>query len=444
MKHKTAIIGLAAAALVATACSSQSSGSTTSSSSADASPTTTASEAAGSSSTAPASPSASGSAGSASSAPAGDWAAGQTIKIGIIQPMTGPFAVLGTVVKNSMQVEVDKINSENRLGGAKLELVVRDMQLDPAKAVQYSNELAHDDDVKLVVGPSISAFYDAAKKTFEDTQMLNCQPAVASEDWASLNYGFQAQDRIENVVKGLLGYMKTQGITKMGMVEINDDGGRGYHDAFVKYGPDYGVQVVGWEQSRQDDQSHLAYVQKLMGEGAEAIWASNAGTGALTFAAAQQAGFTGNLITGNGLSSLPNIEATGPMLDHAVFVAGGFYWAVPDKASWPAGYQSWAQAAEASAGTDTGTKTGVTILRAIPQPADCVAAFAVAAETAQSFDRDKLARAFQQVTIPESESPSGCAIEPGAAHSLYTDSCTRVYAWRHNSTGWYTEDVTPN
>lgn len=381
------------------------------------------------------------------SSPAGDssqgWAGNQPVKIGIIQPMTGNFAVLGTVVKNSMQVEVDKINKAGGVGGAKLQLVVRDMQLDPAKAVQYSNELARDASVKLIVGPSISAFYDAAKKTFEDTQMLNCQPAVASEDWASLKYGFQAQDRIDNVVKGLLGYMQSQHVTKMGMVEINDDGGRGYHDAFAKFAPQFGVQLVGWEQSRQDDQSHLAYVQKLMSEGAQAIWASNAGTGALTFAAAQQAGFTGSLITGNGLSSLPNIEATASVLDHTVFVAGGFYYGLKDKSAWPAGYRAWADALDKSAGKDTGPKTGVSILRGIPQPADCVAAFAAAAESVHSLDRAKLAQAMQKVSIPKDEAPSGCEIAPGADHSLYTDTCTRVYAWQHDSSGWYTKDVTP-
>src|SRR4051812_44378323 len=82
------------------------------------------------------------------------WAGGETVKIGIIQPLSGAFAVLGNVVQNSMQVQVDKINAAGGVGGAKLELVVRDMQLDPAKAVQYSNELARDESVKLIVGPS--------------------------------------------------------------------------------------------------------------------------------------------------------------------------------------------------------------------------------------------------------------------------------------------------
>jgi branched-chain amino acid transport system substrate-binding protein len=371
------------------------------------------------------------------------WAGGETVKIGIIQPLSGAFAVLGTVVQNSMQVEVDKINAAGGVGGAKLELVVRDMQLDPAKAVQYSNELARDESVKLIVGPSISSFYESATQTFESTQVLNCQPAVASADWENLQYGFQAQDKIADVVPGLLGYLESQGITKMGMVEINDDGGRAYHDEFERLAPDYGIDLVGWEESRSDDQSHLAYVQNLMDEGAEAIWASNAGTGALTFAAAEQAGFDGAMITGNGLSSLPNIEATGPLLEHAVFVAGGFYYALEDKSSWPAGYKEWAEALDESAGHDVGTETGVSILRGIPQPADCVAAFAAAAEDAQSFDRADLAAAFENVTVPADEAPSGCEITPGSDHTLYSSDCTRVYAWRQGPDGWYTEDVTP-
>ncbi len=366
-----------------------------------------------------------------------------SVKLGVIQPMTGAFAVLGTVVKNSMQVQVDKINAAGGVNGAKLELVVRDMQLDPAKAVQFSNELARDPQVKLVVGPSISAFYEAAKKTFEDTEMINCQPAVASQDWSALKVGFQAQDEAETVVVRLLEFLQSKGVTKVGMVENNDDGGRTYHGLFEKLAPDYGVALVGWEQSRSDDQSHLAYVQKLMGKGAEAIWMSNVASGALTAAAAGKAGFQGLLITGNGLSSLPNIEATGDMLGKTAFTAGGFYYAAEDKSSWPAGYKEWAEALDKQFGKDAGPKTGVSILRGAPQAADCVAAFSAAAEKAQSFDRKKLAEAMETISIPGSESPSGCDIHPGDDHSLYEASCGRVYIWKQGTGGWVTEDVTP-
>src|SRR6476661_7583988 len=85
------------------------------------------------------------------------------VQIGLIAPMSGPFAVLGISQQNSIQVEIDQINAKGGVDGAKLRLVTRDSGLDPGKAVQAANELAGNEQVKLLIGPSITAFYDAAK-----------------------------------------------------------------------------------------------------------------------------------------------------------------------------------------------------------------------------------------------------------------------------------------
>jgi branched-chain amino acid transport system substrate-binding protein len=131
------------------------------------------------------------------------------------------------------------------------------------------------------------------------------------------------------------------------------------------------------------------------------------------------------------------------MLGRTAFAAGGFRYAEPDRSSWPEGYRTWVEAVEAEAGHDTGTNTGVSILRAIPQAADCVKAFANAAEAAQSLDREKLAEAMETLSIPASETPSGCAIVPGEEHRFYDKDCTRVFKWVQSDGKWVTEDVTP-
>ncbi len=238
------------------------------------------------------------------------WSAGQpTVKVGLISAMTGPFAVLGISQQNGMQVAVDRINAAGGVGGAKLEIVTRDMQLDPGKAVGFANELAGDPSVSFVVGPSITAFYNAAKGTFESNKKLNCQPAVAGGTFADTTYGFRMENSATQDVTRNLEYLQSKGLTKVGLVYEGDDTGKDYAKLMTDLGPKYGVTLVGFEQSRADDASHVAYVQSLMDKGAQAIWISNSGSGAKTMAAAEQAKFDGLMIGGSGAQNISFLEA---------------------------------------------------------------------------------------------------------------------------------------
>lgn len=84
---------------------------------------------------APASGGASGTAPPASAAPT------TPIKIGVVGPMSGPFAVSTTGFQNSATVGVEQINAKGGIKGRKLELVIKDDQFQPNLTAQYVQEL---------------------------------------------------------------------------------------------------------------------------------------------------------------------------------------------------------------------------------------------------------------------------------------------------------------
>ena len=53
-------------------------------------------------------------------------AAAQTIKIGVNEPLTGPFAASGTYVVNGAKIAADEINAKGGVLGKKIELVIED------------------------------------------------------------------------------------------------------------------------------------------------------------------------------------------------------------------------------------------------------------------------------------------------------------------------------
>ena len=147
------------------------------------------------------------------------WNSGQSVvKVGLIGPMTGIFAVLGLSQTNSIQVVADQINASGGIGGAKIELVVRDDALNPVTAANHAKELAGDSSISYVVGPSISAFYQGAAATYEANKKLNCQPAVAALDFTDYKYGFRSQDYFKDTLAALMTVLQRKGVTKFGMI----------------------------------------------------------------------------------------------------------------------------------------------------------------------------------------------------------------------------------
>lgn len=370
------------------------------------------------------------------------WSAGtDTVQIGLVAPMTGPFAVLGVSQENSMKVVAEQINAAGGIGGAEVEIVTRDVGLDPAKAVQAATELAGDQRVKMVVGPSITAFYNAAKATYEQNQKVNCQPAVAGGTFDDLTYGFRSQDRLTHDVERVLQYLKSENITTIGEVYEGDDTGKQVSELLTSLGPRYGVQLVGYEQTRQDDATHLPYVQKLSSAGA--IWISSNVSGAKTMAAAAEAGYQGVLVGGSGVQNISFIEAAGDAAAGTVFAAPNYQFPIRDKATWKPGYKAHVDAIEAKYGVNTGPQSGAKSPKGTAIAADCVYAFWKAAEAVKSLDSTKVAEALTNISLPDTETPSGCAIKPGKEHEFYAMDCIRVYQWQKDGQGWFTTDVTP-
>lgn len=63
-----------------------------------------------------------------------------SIKIGVVLPLTGTFAIYGEQSLRGAQLAVEEINKAGGVLGSDLELVVRDNQTNPAKSVKFSRE----------------------------------------------------------------------------------------------------------------------------------------------------------------------------------------------------------------------------------------------------------------------------------------------------------------
>jgi branched-chain amino acid transport system substrate-binding protein len=82
--------------------------------------------------------------------------AAETVKIGLLAPLTGFAAADGLSVKNSVDLAVEKVNKEGGLLGKKVELVTYDDRADAKDAVALAQKLIQQDKVVGLVAGSYS------------------------------------------------------------------------------------------------------------------------------------------------------------------------------------------------------------------------------------------------------------------------------------------------
>ncbi|HTT38922.1 MAG TPA: substrate-binding protein [Burkholderiales bacterium] len=93
--------------------------------------------------------------------------AAETIKVGVLQPLSGGLENLGQQGVEGTQLAIEEANDAGGVLGRKFELVIADDKTDPKTAVERCRELIQRDQVVAIFGPVTSANRDAIQPTIE-------------------------------------------------------------------------------------------------------------------------------------------------------------------------------------------------------------------------------------------------------------------------------------
>jgi branched-chain amino acid transport system substrate-binding protein len=114
-------------------------------------------------------------------APAAKPAGGSTpLKIGLLQPYSGVYAVLGESTTNGMQLYLDSV--DNRAGGRPITLVKEDEGSAPDEALRKARKLVEQDQVDVTAGPVSSAIALAVRDLFNDSKSLLIVTTAGAND----------------------------------------------------------------------------------------------------------------------------------------------------------------------------------------------------------------------------------------------------------------------
>ncbi len=371
----------------------------------------------------------------------------ETVKIGLVSPFSGPIGFLGQWMANSAQVEVDRINANGGLLGAKVELITRDDEANPARSVEIVREFIQRERVSLIIGPSFSSNALAVKDLIEASGTLALFPTVGARELleGEPTYLFRAQESTLLTASELMRYAQAAGLNKVAIFSPDDAFGRDYDSLFTELAADYELDYLGAEFFRADDQDLSAYALRVNQLGADAIVipTGNSTLAGRALVALDATGSEAQILGISGLQGYTFAELAGDAVIGSVFVSVylGYPSGVPFE-EMPPGYAEHVQRVIEAYGVIEGASLNT-------YPGTALAGSAVqiwerAVLAAESFDADAVAEAMSTLNIPAEESFSGTevAFSPDS-HEAYGEGSMYFYSWYKREDGTYGFEEVP-
>jgi branched-chain amino acid transport system substrate-binding protein len=92
----------------------------------------------------------------------------ESVKVGVIQPLSGSVAASGNYVRMGAEIGRDWINAKGGVNGRKVELVIEDNKSDPKEAASAAEKLIVRDKVPVIIGAWGSSMTLAAMPKLEE------------------------------------------------------------------------------------------------------------------------------------------------------------------------------------------------------------------------------------------------------------------------------------
>ncbi|MGH1574739.1 ABC transporter substrate-binding protein [Methylobacterium sp. P31] len=195
------------------------------------------------------------------------------IRIGVNEPLTGPFAASGTYVVNGAKIAADEINAKGGVLGSKIELVIEDNKSNPTEAAAVAEKLITSDKTPVMMGAWGSSLTLAVlpKLTDYEVPMLVETSSSGKITTSGNPYVFRISPPSWLEAETFAPMVSKLGLKKVDFLVLNNDFGRGAAADFGKMLKEKGVQVGLVETMDQGAQDMTAQLAKLKASDSDTI-----------------------------------------------------------------------------------------------------------------------------------------------------------------------------
>jgi branched-chain amino acid transport system substrate-binding protein len=275
---------------------------------------------------------------------------GDPVKIGLIQPLSGPVAASGNYVRMGAEIARDWINAKGGVLGRPVQLVIEDNKSDPKEAATAAEKLIVRDKVPVIVGAWGSSMTLAAMPKLEEygVPMVVETSSAASVTKRGNPWVFRISPPSEMEALGLQKYLKDFGVKQADFLAVNTDWGRGAVTAFGDVLKKSGSTVGATEFMDQAATDMNAQVTKIRAGGSDTLFLTTSVEQlVLVLKQAQEQRLTRKVITTGGSSSPTQlVKQAGAAAEgtyHIVFFLPWFPEAMPDGKLAKAFVDEWAK-----------------------------------------------------------------------------------------------------
>ncbi len=252
----------------------------------------------------------------------------KTLKIGMMGPLTGPYAADGNDIANGVRVAIEVIKEDGGIPGFdEIELFPQDSACDPKQAVAGANKLINLEVVG-VVGAYCSSSTIPASETLAEEDILMLTPASTNEKVTDrgLPYMFRVCGRDDDQAPAAVRFMKEA--LKAKTVFIIDDKttySQGLADGVRINSEKMGLKVIEHDHVNQGDKDFSAVLTKAKSANADVLYMSlqNHSTGSLMAIQAHRLGLPGKILSQDAMYH-PNFINVAKEAAEGIFVTFGY------------------------------------------------------------------------------------------------------------------------
>ncbi|MEW5774978.1 MAG: ABC transporter substrate-binding protein [Thermodesulfobacteriota bacterium] len=250
--------------------------------------------------------------------------AAEPIKIGAVFSITGPASFLGEPERNSLEMEVAKINAAGGVLGRPIELTIYDDETDVNKCVLAVDKLLKKDKVAVVIGPTTSGNTLAIVNKFPAAKVPLISCASAEKITTPVNpWVFKVAPSDRYAALRILEHARKSGYKKLAIITVSDGFGQAGRGVLQELVPAQGFTLVADEIYGPKDTDMTAQLTKIKSLAPDAVicWGTNPGPAVISRNRVQ-IGMSTPLYQSHGVASKKFIELAGDAAEGLLLPAG--------------------------------------------------------------------------------------------------------------------------
>ncbi len=257
----------------------------------------------------------SGAAAATATVAAGPWvlrshAQGGPVKVGILLPYSGVYAVLGEHITQAMELVFER--EQWTVAGRKIELVKEDSEAKPPVGVRKAQKLIESDRVDILTGPVHSGVLAGIRDTVHNSKTIlivsNAGADQISRERCSA-WIFRTSFSNWQPCQPMGGWVAQHVAKEVFQIAPNYQAGKDMMAAFRETFLPAGGKVIAEDYPKFGETDYAPYLTKIKQSGAKAVFAFFSGTDAVNFVKQyDQYGLKGSVrLTGAGFLTEPDV-----------------------------------------------------------------------------------------------------------------------------------------